>query len=345
MTMEELSLNYKELQETVEQLLPEYRDISVKALVELLASGEGFGDFFRTAGAWLLQCVTFPAEQAMELLLLILFGALFANVAKAFFKSGASHIGFLCVYLLMTLHIISSFRTSLGIVEEGLANLCQFVTVLLPTYCVSIAFVTGSFTATGYYQGTAFLITAFTWLTGVVLLPLSKMYMLIAFASCMQKEPVFGRLMGLLLSVFSWVRRTVFGIVMAFGALQAILLPAIDQLKKNTLVKSAAVIPGVGSLVKGAWETVMGAGIVLKNAVGIGGVLLIFLIAAVPLCHLGLQYLLYRVLAAVTEPIAQDRTAELLVQAGTAQKLLFETLLLGILLFVLLLVIMTRITV
>ncbi len=343
--MEELQLDYSELQETVERLLPKQIPFSVGEFFEGITSGDGWKTFLPELFEWLLESITFPFEQGAKLLFLILFSALFSNLSKAFGKNGASQMGYLCVYILIALYITSGFKSSLSVAKEGLESICKFTSVLLPTYCVSIAFVTGSLTAAGYYQGTAFLIMVFEYLTTFVLLPLSQVYLLLSFASCMQKEPIFTRLLNLIVSVFSWIQKTLLGVVLAFGAVQGILMPAIDQVKKSAVVKSASAIPGVGNLVSGAWETVMGAGLVLKNAIGIGGVCLLFLIGLLPLCHLGLQYLMYRLVGAVTEPVLQEQTEQFLFHAGTAQKLLLQTLAMGMILFLLLLVVMTRITV
>ena len=160
----------------------------------------------------------------------------------------------------------------------------------------------------------------------------------------MQKQPVFKRLLELIVSLFSWIRKTLLGLALAFGAVQGILAPAIDGLKRTTVVQSVSVLPGVGDFIGGAWETVMGAGVVLKNAIGLAGVLFLLLVVAVPLVKLALHYLVYRVLAAVTEPVSQEMTEQFLQHMGTAHRLLLETLALGVLLFLLLLVIMTRIT-
>ena len=338
-------MDYSGLQKTVEKLLPGDFPVSFEEVVHSFSSGEteNLTEMLGMLGEWLLGTVTFPVEHGMKLLFLVLFSALFSNLSKAFSREGTSHIGFLCVYLLMAVQAASGFASSLATVREGMDNLCSFVSVLIPVYCISIAFVTGSVTATGYYQGTTFLLGLFQFLAGHVLLPLAQVYLMLALASCMQKKPVFHRLLGMIDSLFFWIRKTLFSVAMALGAIQGILCPAIDRMKRNAVVQSASAIPGVGNLVGGAWETVLGAGTVLKNAIGLGGVVLLFLIGAIPLVSLGLRYLTYRVLAAVTEPVTQEMTEQFLTYAGTAHRLLVEILSLGMLLFLLLLVVMTRI--
>lgn len=343
--MEELQIDYTELQKTVEEMLPSDFPISFEQLVKQLLGGEldGLGGVGQAIGSWLWKSVSFPVEHGIRLLFLILFSALFSNLSKAFSREGTSHIGFLCVYLLMAVHAASGFATALSTTTEGMENLCGFVGILLPMYCMSIAVVTGSVTAAGYYQGTAFLLTFFEFLARYCLLPLTQAYLMLAFASCMQKKPVFKRLLELIVHLFSWIRKTLLGIALALGAVQGILAPAIDGLKRTAVVQSATVIPGVGDLFGGAWETVMGAGVVLKNSIGLAGVVFLFLIVALPLLKLAMQYLIYRLLAAVTEPVTQEMTEQFLHYVGTAQKLLMETLALGVMIFLLLLVVMTRI--
>ena len=344
--MEEFGLDYSELQKTIEELLPERFPISFEQLIESLSSGEiqGLQQIGREIGEWLLQSITFPIEHGMRLLFLILFSALFSNLSKAFARDSTSHFGFLCVYFLMAVQVATGFSASLQIVQEGMKNLCSFVSVLLPTYCISIAFVTGSITAIGYYQGTAFLLTIFQYLATYCFLPLSQVYLVLSLASCMQKKPMLEKLLELIVNLFSWIRKTLLGIALAFGAVQGILCPAIDSLKKTAVIRSASAIPVIGSLLNGMWDTVLGAGTVLKNAIGMGGVFVLFLIGMIPLINLALQYVMYRVLAAVTEPITQEMTGRFLTHAGIAQKLLFESLFFGIILFLLLLVVMTKIT-
>ena len=344
---EELKTDYSKLQETVEELLPKELPFTFEELVERFVNGEteGIWEFCKEMGVWLFSAVSFPLEHGVKLLLLILFSALFSNLSKAFSREGTAHVGFLCVYFLMAVHTVSGFLVSLNTTTEGMANLSGFAGVLLPMYCISIAVVTGSVTAAGYYQGTAFLLGFFELLAGYCLIPLARAYLLLAFASCMQKRPIFRRMLELIVSLFGWIRKTMIGIAIALSAVQGILAPAIDGLKRTAVVKTASAIPGVGDLIGGAWETVMGAGLVLKNSIGLVGIVFLVLIMAIPIVKLALQYLMYRVLAAVSEPVAQDITEQFLHHVGIAQKLLLETLVLGVLLFILLLVVMTRITV
>lgn len=345
MPMEELSLDYTDIQKTVEELLPDNFPVTFEELVTQLTIGntEGLSGILKGIVDWLFSSVTFPIENGIHLLAILLLAALLTNVSKAFAKNNVSHIGYLCVYLILTVYAAVGFQASLAIVREGINGLCNFIKILIPTYCISIAFVTGSLTAAGYYRGTVFFIGALEFAVKYLFLPMSQAYLLIAFASCMQKKPVFERILELIQTAFSWLQKTLLGIVVATGAVQGLLLPAIDKVKRNAIIKTAGTIPGIGGLLEGAWETVLAAGSVLKNAVGIAAVILIFLLCSVPLLKVGLQCLMYRVLAAVAEPVTEEMLEKFLVHVGVANRLLLQVLFLALLLFLLLLVVMTRI--
>lgn len=87
----------------------------------------------------------------------------------------------------------------------------------------------------------------------------------------------------------------------------------------KTVVSSA--IPVVGKILGDAVDTVLGCGIVLKNAVGIVGVIIVIGICIMPIIKLVILSLAYKLLAVVSEPIADKNIVELLEQIGDIFKI------------------------
>lgn len=77
----------------------------------------------------------------------------------------------------------------------------------------------------------------------------------------------------------------------------------------------------VGKILGDAVDTVLGCGVVLKNAVGLVGVVIILGICIVPIIKLGILTLAYKLLAGVTQPIADDKITSLLEQIGDIFKI------------------------
>lgn len=75
-------------------------------------------------------------------------------------------------------------------------------------------------------------------------------------------------------------------------------------------------IPVVGGSISEAMSTVAGSAMVLKSAVGIAGVIMLFAIFAVPLLRLAAMCVVYRVAAAIASPVADKRIIRAIKQTG-----------------------------
>ena len=88
----------------------------------------------------------------------------------------------------------------------------------------------------------------------------------------------------------------------------------------------SASVPMVGGSIAEAMSSVAGAAMLLKNAVGIAGVIGIFGMFALPLLKIWALGLAFRLVAAFTAPVAEDRTVEVLRNLGDCIDMLFSSL-------------------
>ena len=92
----------------------------------------------------------------------------------------------------------------------------------------------------------------------------------------------------------------------------------------KSIVSSA--IPVVGKILGDAVDTVLGSGIILKNAIGLIGVILIIGICIMPILKLAVLTATYKLLATVTQPIADKKITNLLEQIGDIFKIFLAIL-------------------
>lgn len=92
----------------------------------------------------------------------------------------------------------------------------------------------------------------------------------------------------------------------------------------KTIVSSA--IPVVGKILGDAVDTVLGCGIILKNAIGLVGIILILGICIMPILKLATLTITYKLLATVVQPIADEKIVELLEQIGDIFKIFLAIL-------------------
>ena len=88
----------------------------------------------------------------------------------------------------------------------------------------------------------------------------------------------------------------------------------------------SATVPVVGGSIAEAMNSVAGASSLLKNAVGIAGVMMIFAIFAVPLIKLLALSFIYKVTAALAAPVADRGIIDTLKKSGECIDMLFSSI-------------------
>ena len=74
-------------------------------------------------------------------------------------------------------------------------------------------------------------------------------------------------------------------------------------------------------------QTVLGSAVVLKNAVGIAGVMALLLLGLVPVVKLAFGALFYRALGAVAQPVTDKRVSECIAGVAEGGELLLKIVL------------------
>lgn len=127
-------------------------------------------------------------------------------------------------------------------------------------------------------------------------------------------------------------QKAMLAFVLGLNLIRGMVAPALDQVRRNAAVKTIGVLPGIGSAVNSVSELLLGTGILIKNSVGAAAVVVLVLLCAKPLLEIGVLALLYRVLAAVAEPVTDARVAGVLGALARAGMLYAKIVLTAILL-------------
>jgi len=118
---------------------------------------------------------------------------------------------------------------------------------------------------------------------------------------------------------------------------------ALDQLTlKTTKFAVDNFIPVVGKCMSDAISTVASYSLVLKNAIGIAGLLIMICICLFPLIKIMLISLIYKLVGAVMEPVVDKRIVECLTSAGNVLTIVFASVLsVSVMFFIMITIIMS----
>jgi len=110
-------------------------------------------------------------------------------------------------------------------------------------------------------------------------------------------------------------------------SLEGSLTSSVDGITAKTAKAAVSnFIPVVGKILGDAVDTVIGCSNILKNAVGIVGVIVVIGICLLPIIKLAILTITYYITSAVIQPIADDKIVSLLSGMGDTFKVLLGML-------------------
>ena len=130
------------------------------------------------------------------------------------------------------------------------------------------------------------------------------------------------KLSKFLKSGITWFLGIVLTVFVGVVSLEGTLSSSVDGITAKTtksIVSSA--IPVVGKILGDAVDTVLGCGVVLKNAIGLVGVIIVVGICIMPIIKLSILTISYKLLATLSQPIADKNIMSLLDQIGDIFKI------------------------
>ena len=255
----------------------------------------------------------------LYVLLLAVIGAVIANFSKLMQGKQVATTAFYGVYLLLFSVLTGAFMQA---------------STLAPAYFISMSFASGAGAGAVYYEFTLVIVAVIDLVLVKILLPAINVFFLLQLANELSEEEMFGKMAELVKDLVTLALKTMFGIMMGINVIQGLIVPVSAELQNSTLIKAGGAIPGVGNTISTVTNTVLVAAKLVKNAVGVAGVIAVFLLCAVPLLKLLFWQFGYQLVAAVVQPVSEPRVIRCLGAIKESLALLVRAVAFGAMLFI-----------
>lgn len=306
-------LDFSGVDAFIEESLPfgQRNKVSFSDIVDaLLEDGAGGFDYTMLL-SWVKDMFFFEIEENRKLLLeVVLFAVGFSilrNFSVAFRSSYVSDLCFMLVYCVLAVLLLQSFLVFREIVTEVLKRSVDFMRAFVPAFCVTMVFSSGAGTSAGFYQIAFLVIYLIQWLFLKVLMPCIHIYVMMELFNHFFEDEKFQNLTELLKGFVCWGMKLAGGIVLGLNVVQGLITPAKDRLINDAVTRTAGAIPGIGNIMNGVSEVLLGSGIVIKNCVGVAALVVLLLIGLLPVLKIFCMAFFYKISAALTEPVTDKR--------------------------------------
>jgi stage III sporulation protein AE len=238
------------------------------------------------------------------LIMLTIFCMILQSLQNAFEQSTVSKVAYALIYMVLIILALNSFRVAITYTEEAIQTMISFIIALIPLLLALISVSGGVLSAAFFHPIIIFLMNTSGLLIQYVILPmlflsallsivstLSDHYKVTQLADLLRKTSI--ALLGVFLTVF-------LGVISVQGASSAV---ADGITIRTAKFVTGNFIPVVGRMFTDATDTVISASALLKNTVGIVGVIMLLLIAAFPAIKILSIAFIYKFAAAILQPL------------------------------------------
>ncbi|MBQ4059121.1 MAG: stage III sporulation protein AE [Lachnospiraceae bacterium] len=242
----------------------------------------------------------------IKLILLVIIAAIFNTYSSIYKFSYVGEQGFFVTYIMIAVLLLQSFSLVFELAKETIYYINELITCLLPALYMSLMLCSGL--TTSHMVNTMFLgmlsvIEKF--LLGIVL-PGVQIYFLIVLLNQISTVDRFSKLAGLIKQGLQFSLKGIVTGLIGLNVMKSILVPVYDNAKYNMLQKGLSVVPG-GSALSGLSTILVGAGVLIKNSVGITVVVILLVMGTIPLLEIVCFYVVYKVILAMVQPISDER--------------------------------------
>ncbi len=262
-----------------------------------------------------------------SILVIIIIHSILKSVSESLENDNISKLIYYVQYIAIVTIIMSNFSDIINLVKDTTTNLVGFMNTLIPVL-ISLMLYTGSITTTSILQPIILFMTNFIGnLVQNILIPIILIITSISIISKISENVQVDKIAKFLKSSTIWFLGLVLTIFVGLVSLEGTLASSIDGITAKTaksIVSSA--VPIVGKILGDVIDSVLGCGVILKNATGFLGVIIIIGICILPILKLTVLTISYKLVASVSGVIADSKIVKLLEQVSDIFKVLLAIL-------------------
>lgn len=277
-----------------------------------ILSGEYFKQYPDVlSGIWgLLGSVVLAVLPMVVLVVAITILCGFMGTAKS---GGVSNLVFFVAYASVVLIVVGNVNALVQMVGRTLTTLKAQVDLVFPII-LTMMVAGGATTSANLYQpAVAVLSTVMMQIFTYLVMPLFMVSLAFSVVAHLAPSTRLDKFVAFFNSLFKWIVGVCFTVFLSFLAIQGITAGSFDSVSiRATKMTMSGYVPIVGSYMSQGFDLIMASAVLIKNAIGLAGILLLLGIILAPVVKIIVFSLALKLAAAITQPIGDTRISNFL---------------------------------
>ncbi|MDT8901062.1 stage III sporulation protein AE [Anaeroselena agilis] len=278
----------------------------------------------RAVAARLFKELAANAHLMGKLLFLAVLCALLQNLQNSFEHSTVSLLAYSICYIFLAVIALTAFYNAITLARDTVGNMVGFMEALLPLLISLLAGVGAVTTAALFTPLMLFVVGTVSIVVKDVVLPLFFLAAVLQCVNFLSNKYQVTNLCGLFrqggMAVLGLTLVVFVGVITVQGVAGGV---ADGVALRTAKYATATFIPVVGKMFADTVELVMGASLLLKNAIGLFGIATVLTLCALPLIKLVSLIVVIKLAGALVQPMGDEKMAKCLDGMGDNLMLVF----------------------
>ncbi len=310
--LDEIERFWKQLGESYGKYLDE---LEGKNLKELLTKDEAisFSKIIKGVLTYLCYEILIQGKLFGILILLSLCASILHTMLKAFDSSGVQQVAHFIIVTVLFFITLQSFSLAITYAEDAIQVMSDFIIALFPLLLGILASLGQLSQVSFFHPVIIFLLQMSGLLVSRFIFPLLYVAALLMFVSQLNQRFQVTHLAQLIRTISLGSLVLYLGIFITILSIQGTASAVQDGVAlKTTKFIASNFIPVIGQTVTDAADTILSASLLLKNSLGIVGLIIIVLFAVFPSVKIAVIAFIYKLVAALMQLVAPKETIQIL---------------------------------
>ncbi len=241
-------------------------------------------------------------------LVMTILSSYLTGLKSSFGESSVSIAAFYACYIITAGTAAAAFYETASLAGETVNNIAIFMRIIVPAV-VTMLFTSGAIVSAASLQPTILaMVEIIVPVVQSVFIPSVMVVAALNIVNGISERFKTDRMVKLLNNIVRWGLSVMLTVFVSLAGLKSLVSGGADGLAlKLSKFATSNLVPLVGGILAESVETVMGCSVVIKNSVGVLGIICLIAIAAIPVLKLGAMIIIFRITAAVAEPVSEPK--------------------------------------
>lgn len=311
-------LDLKEVNVLVERMA-DTGSYGFSEIAQELATGN-FDAAIRMIGAYFADVCLPGIRESKTLFIAIIVLGLFSMLLQYTFgvvkSRQVADLAHYIVYLLLVLLLLKNYGQMAETGQEVLSLSRQFISALVPAYCLSVSLSGSAAGAAVHYEFVLLLLFGMEYILAGLLLPLTRSYIFLVIMDGMDEKHRMKEFVKLMEKLISWGIKICLTVTVAISGMQQAISTQLDGVQKGVFQKAVGALPGIGDMSEAVTNVLLGSAGLIRNSIGVTAMIFLFLIVLRPVWKLLCMSMTMKLAAACVRMMGQGRLSDTITKIG-----------------------------